>query len=195
MTTPFGEQAEPGAFISTTQIFDESLIAELKPGTPDFNEFLVQLSRVINELSILSNLKDTGYYPRQEFVCGQGYFPNPALTVPIPPSGQIPVFRQVFRKVINMGALLNTAALTVAHDITVLAANGGQNYSGFTFTRIYGVASDTAGRDYIPLPYVAGGVNGTAVALDVDQTNVIITTTDDKTVFDTTYVVLEYIKD
>lgn len=194
MTRPFGEQAEPGAFISTTQVFDESLIKSLKPGTPAFNEFLVHLSRIVNELSLLTNIKDTGYYVEEEFVCGQAYFPLPALTVPIPASGQYPILRQVFRKVIDFGALPNNGTTSVAHNITTMPVDGATNYPGFTFTRIYAAASDTTNEDYIMLPYVAGS-NGTAVSLDVDNTNVIITTTDNKSVFNVTYVVLEYIKE
>ena len=174
----FQDQAELGAFISTTP--DVS--------TPN------SLQSAINNMALLLNIKDTGYYVEQEFVCGQVYFPNPALTATAPASGQNPLLRQVFRKVVNFGGLPNAGTTNVAHDINVLAANGATNYDGFTFTRIYGVASDTTNRDFIPLPYIAGN-NGTSVALDVDQTNVSITTTDDKTTFDTTYVVLEYIKD
>lgn len=194
MTKPFGDQVGTSAFISTTQVFDESLIEQLKPGTRDFNEFLVHLSRIINELSILSNMHDTGYYIQEEFINGQRYFPNPALTDPTPPEDRFPIFRQVFRIVIDFGALPNAGAKSVAHGVDTLAEDIPANYSGFSFTRIYGVASDTINEDYIPLPYVAGA-NGTAVSLDVDATNVVITTSDNKTTFDTTYVVLEYIKE
>ncbi len=190
MTKPFQDQAELGAFISTTNIID--IIPEKLEGA-DFRQFMVNLSSIINQISLLLNVKDTGYYFEQEFVCGQLYFPNPTLQVPAPASGQYPDPRQVFRKVISFGALPNNAPATAAHGITVLALDGAINYSGFTFTRIYGAASDTTNRLYIPLPYVAD--DGFDIALGVDATNVIITTTDNKSAFNTTYVVLEYIKE
>lgn len=184
-------QEDFGAFISTTNIFD---IISDKPSPAELKEFIVQLSYVTNQLALLLNIKDTGYYVDQEFVCGQLYFPNPALTVVTPASGQVAANRQVYRKVVNCGALPNSITKTIAHGIDVLAADGATNYAGFTFTRIYGTASDSATRDYIPLPYVAG-VNGAAVSLEVNETNIFIGTADDKTNFNTCYVVLEYLKE
>lgn len=179
MAKSFPNQLEPGMFVPTTNIWDPSEIFSIDVSTPEFKELLVRLYQNLNNISLALNLKDTGYYDLVEFVNGQAFFPNPANSSTTP---QNPVYRQAFRKVINFGALPNTAVKSVAHGLTIT--------SGFTFTRIYATASDTTGSNYIPLPYA--GIN--PIELSVDATNVIITTTSDRTAFATTYAILEYIK-
>ncbi len=179
----FPDQLGPGAFIPLTDIFDAQHIYGLEVGSPEFKEFLVRLRQSINDIAMVLNIKDTGYYVDQEFVNGQAFFPNPALTSLTP---QVPELRQVFRKVINFGTLPNTGTTNVAHGIDIVAA------VAFTFTRIYGAATDP-NTAFIPLPY-ASPTDADNIELSVDATNVIITTGSDRTGFTTTYVVLEYIK-
>lgn len=179
----FPDQLGPGAFIPLTDIFDSQHIYELEVGSPEFKEFLVRLRQSMNDIAMVLNIKDTGYYVDQEFVNGQAWFPNPALTST---TSQTPVLRQVFRKVINFGTLPNAGTTTVAHGIDINAA------VAFSFTRIYGTATDP-NTEFIPLPY-ASPTDADNIELSVDVTNVSITTGSDRTGFTTTYVVLEYIK-
>jgi hypothetical protein len=85
-----------------------------------------------------------------------------------------------------MGALLDDDTLSVAHGIPIT--------STYSFTRIYGAATDQTGT-YIPLPFVS--VSGTIIAgnieLYADETFVYVTTTGNGTNFTICYVVLEYI--
>lgn len=171
-----------GAFIATTSLFDAGRIAQLDPKSEEFKQLLVKLYQTVNNISILLNLKDTGYYVLDEFINSQLFFPNPALSST---TAQAPTFRQVFRKVINFGQLPNTGTTVVAHGLAPTNA--------FTFTRIYGAASDTTGLNYIPLPY-ASPTPANNIELRVDNTNVIITTGSNRTNFNVTYVVLEFIK-
>lgn len=168
-----------GAFIPTTDIFD---IADVDPKSPQFKELLVRLSQTVNDIALRLNISDAGYYVQEEFVCGQIYFPNPALTDTTP---QAPTYRQVFRKVINFGALPNTGTTNVAHGIAP--------DSTFTFTRIYGAASDTTGLVYLPLPYSSPTLVEN-IKLHATNTNVVITTGNNRSAYNVTYVVLEYIK-
>jgi len=159
-----------GSFIGTTQILDIG----------DDKELLVKLRQVVNELSLIINTKDTGIYTQEEFVNGQVWFPPET-----PLSGKTPgVQRQVIRKVVNFGALPNTATKSVAHNITFT--------SNFSITRLYGAATDPAGLNYIPLPY-ASPTDAQNIALNCDGTNVNITTGNDRTAFTKCYVVIEYI--
>lgn len=171
-----------GSFIPTTQVWDVSEVYSTEVTSPAFKELLVRLYQNINMQSLSVNTKDSGYYDTSEFVNGQIYFPNPALTSI---STTTPTMRQVFRKVINFGALPNTAAKNVAHGITVT--------DSFTFTRIYATATNTTLHRYIPIPY-ASSVLANNIELSVDGTNVTITTGSDRTAFNVTYVVLEYLK-
>ncbi len=101
--------------------------------------------------------------------------------------------RQVFRKVIAFGALPNAGTKSVAHGIDTLPQDLPNNYIGFSFTRIYATATDPVNELYIPIPY-ASNVAANVIEINVDATNVNITTASNKTAYTITYVVLEYIK-
>lgn len=151
----------------------------------DFGSFVPTTSgrnipETLNLMSLVLNTKDTGYYPLTEFINGQLWFPDPALSSS---TATAPTYRQVYRKVINTGALPNTGTSSVAHGITITATT--------SFTRIYGAATDPS-TTFIPLPY-ASPVDAENIALYVDAVNVNITTGNDRTGFTTSYVVLEWI--
>jgi hypothetical protein len=170
-----------GAFVPTTNIWDVSQLYDVDVTSPAFKELLVRLYQNINNIAVVLNVKDTGYYLDQEFVNGQLYFPNPNYNSS---TAEDPGFRQVWRLVINFGALPNTAAKTFAHGLTINGA--------VTFTRIYATASDTTGFNYIPIPYAsASGTDN--IQIDVNATDVTITTASDRTNFNICYIVLEYL--
>lgn len=170
-----------GLFVPTTNVWDVSQLYEVDVNSPQFKELLVRLYQNINNISLALNIKDSGYYITDEFVNGQLFFPNPTLNSSTLANAE---FRQVFRLVIDFGALPNTAAKVVPHNLAVNI--------GYTFTRIYATASDTTGFNYIPIPY-ASSSGADNIQLDVDATNVTITTASDRTNFNVTYVILEYI--
>lgn len=172
---------EYGSFVPTTQVWDVSHFMEVDVKSKEFKELLVRLYQNVNLIATVINAKDTGIYDTSIFVNGQTFFPNPTTPVTAAQSSN---FRPVYRKVINFGALLNTAPKQVAHGITCNAST--------TFTRIYGVATNpVAPYSYIPLPYV--GVPAGSIELNIDGTNVNIITTDDKTAYTRCYVVVEYL--
>lgn len=170
-----------GAFVPTTNVWDVNQLYDVDVTSPAFKELLVRLYQNINSISTIVNLKDTGYYTTQEFVNGQLYFPNPALNST---TNTVASFRQVFRTVVNFGALPNTTIKSVPHNISINA--------GYSFTRMYATASDPVGLIYIPIPFADPALP--SISLTADATNVNITTGDDKTNYTICYVVLEYIK-
>lgn len=174
--------ANVGMFIPTTNVWDVSQIYQTDVNSDMFKELIVLLYQNINQISVVLNMKDSGYYNTQEFVNGQLYFPNPALSSA---STTTPVFRQVYRRVINFGALPNAATKSVAHEIPFNSA--------FTVTRIYGAATDPVNLSYIPLPFAAITDNEN-IKLEVDATQVHITTGIDRTAYTFCYVVVEYLK-
>jgi len=136
---------------------------------------------LLNNMLIALNNKDSGYYTRTEFVNGQTYFPDPALTSD---TAQQPVPRQVYRIVVNMGTLPAIAKThSIAHGITVTATH--------SFTRIYGTATHVSTK-FIPLPY-ATGTALEVIELWADATNVNIKVLQDMSAYTKVYVVLEYI--
>lgn len=173
---------DSGAFVPTTQLWDVSQLKDIEVTSPEFKELMIRLYQNMNQMAVNLNLKDTGMYDTDEFVTGATFFSNPALTSA---STTTPVRRQVYRKVVNFGALLNTAAKNVAHGLTV--------NDTYIFTQIYGCASDQAGLSFIPIPYSSPTL-ASNIEISVDNTNVTITTGSDRTAYTVCYVVLEYIK-
>lgn len=170
------QQINTGLYVPTTNIWDVTEILALKE-SDELKELLVRLYQNLNVISLALNLKDSGFYLQEEFVTGQAWF-NAASSNPLD-------LRGIFRKVIDFGSLPNTATKSVAHGITIT--------NTFRFTHIYAIASDPVNLLYIPIPY-AHPTDANNIALDVDATNVNITTGSDRTAFTTTYVVLEYSK-
>lgn len=166
-----------GSFLRTTRTFSASEIESLNVNAPEFKRFLIELSESLNEIFLQANTKDWGYYDVTEQVNGQTWFPNPSLNST---SSTTPVRRQVYRKVINFGALPNSTSKAVAHGIDI-AAYG----SNVTFTRIYGCGSNPS-TQFVGIP----DAKSTIV---VDTTNITITTTANYSAYTTCYVVLEYI--
>ena len=171
-----------GSFVPTTNIWDVSDINSLKETEPELKELLVRLYQNLNRISLALNTKDSGFYVTNEFVTGSIYFPNPTLSSA---TSQTPAMRQTFRLVVNFGALPNTTTKSVPHNLTP--------NTSWTFTSIYGCASNTTSFDYIPLPYSSNNA-GDEIELSVSPTNVVITTAADYSAYNITYVILEYLK-
>lgn len=167
----------PGLFVPTTNIWNVDL------ETGNERELIVRLYQYINSISLSLNISDKGYYPLEEFVTGQQFFPNPTLSSS---TRNQPVYRPTFRKVINFGTLPAAAgSLAKPHGLTI------PNPNQYTFTRIYGVANDQANRSYLPLPYASA--SGNTIELEVTATDVKITTTSNRSSY-SAIVVLEYLK-
>lgn len=170
------DASDYGLFIPSTQIWDVSEIND-----KNSKELMVRLHQNINSAALAINNKDSGLYDTSEFVNGQTFFPNPVL-----PADTEPTKRQVYRKVVNFGALGN-GLVSVAHGLTIAAG------SAYSFTRIYGVATNPTTLSFIPIPYVSS-VAANIIELSVDATNVNITTAADKSAYTICYVILEYLK-
>ena len=171
-----------GSFVPTTSVWDVNEIYSTEVTSPEFKELLVRLYQNINNMAISLNTRDAGFYPTQEFVNGQVYFPNPANSSA---TAVKPTLRQVFRKVINFGALPDKTTKSIPHGLTITPA--------YTFTRIYGTSSDTTNFQYVPIPYATGTASN-SLELWVDATYVNIDTNHDYSMYTITYIVLEYLK-
>ncbi len=171
-----------GSFVPTNWIWDVQQLYQVEITSPEFKELLVRLYQNINNMALVLNTKDSGYYWNNEFINGQVFYPNPALNSS---TAQTPEARQVYRLVVNFGALPNTATKTVAHGITCTQKT--------SFTRIYGCATDPVGLTYIPLPY-ASATAADNIELFVDSTNVNVITSADYSAYTITYIVLEYLQ-
>ncbi len=181
MAASYPSQLSTGNLIATTFVWNTSDISALKVN-PDLKKLLIHLYTNLNNMTLALNVKDTGLYSLEEFLTGQVFFPNPSLNST---TSGTPVERQAFRKIINFGTLPNTGATSVAHNIDIMA--------GYSFTRIYGTATNTALTSFIPLPYASPTLNEN-ISLELTATNVVITTGIDRTSYTTCYVSVEFIK-
>jgi hypothetical protein len=176
-----------GSFIPLTQTWDVSEIYTTDVSSPAFKELLVRMYQNINNMAMVINTKDTGIYPTSEFVNSQVWFPNPAYDSSTP---QTATQRQVFRKVINFGALPNAGTRNVAHGLTFDANT--------TLTRLYGAASNPAALAYIPLPFATPTALNANISLSLGLVgpipSVIVTTGIDYSAYTVCYVVIEFIR-
>lgn len=171
------ELSNVGLFVPASFTWDINILPEMNVNNPEFKELLIRLYQNINSMCLALNLKDSAYYIEQEFLNGQVFFPNPTDT-----NQQE---RQAFRMVVNFGALPNNSTISIPHNIPFT--------STYSCTRIYGASSNQIGFNYLPLPYVSTN-SANNIQLDVNGTNITITTTADYSAYTTTYVVLEYLK-
>jgi len=174
---------DQGVYVPQSLIWDVEDINEISVDSQEFTELLVRLFQNTTQGNIVLNQKTTGQYLLEEYANSEQYFPNQDA---ISGSNDYPkTKRQVFRKVINFGALPNTATKSVAHNISLT--------NTYSFTRIYAATSDQTGMTYLPIPYASPILNQN-IAIDIDTTNVNITTGIDRTNYTLCYVVLEYIQ-
>jgi hypothetical protein len=158
-----------GLFIPTTNVWDLYFVESLTKDE-QLRNVLVKLYENMNQIALALNKKDSGAFVEFEFINGQT-FTNNAI--------------QVFRKLVACGPLPDNNTKKIPHYI-----NPGNSYS---FTKIYGCASNPINLLYIPLPLASSTGTG-QVELYVDKNDVVITTSATYSQYTTTYVVLEYIK-
>lgn len=173
-----------GTFLPTTNVWDVSEIYSTDVNSEEFKELLVRLYRNINDISLAVNDKVTGTYDSQsEIITGKKLSPDPSLSSS---SSSSPVERPVYLKFIDYFGELPSSADTksVAHGIPGVSLH--------KFTKIYGVASDTTAKSYLPIPY-ASSTTEDIIELNVDQTNVNITVGKDRSAYTVYCIVLEYI--
>lgn len=163
-----------GLFVPTTDVYEVSKIGEVDVNSQEFKLLLVRLYQNLNVMAIALNLKDSGYYVLEQFVNGQVFFP----TEPNTPNS----FRQCFRLVVDVGNL-GAGITSVNHNITVT--------NNFTFTRIYGTATDNTLNNFYPIPFA--GAAGAYISLRANATQVVIDNNSGVT-FNKCLVILEFLK-
>ena len=167
-----------GSFVPTTYILDVQQLYNVNINSAEFKELLVRLYQTVNALSISMNTRMAGYFVQQEFVTGALFYPATG--------NQAENYRQEFMITVAFGALPNAGTKSVAHGIAGIT-------SSFTFTQIYGCASDTTDMLYIPVPYSSPTLDKN-IEISVDATNVNITTAIDYSAYTVCYVILRYLK-
>ena len=148
----------------------------------DPNQFLLQFTTLYRQMATNTNVKEIGIYHQDEIINGQQYYIPDVTGPPNPPLEQM----QIYRTVINTGALLNALPTAVNHGL-----NGGAAVPAtWMFTRVYGFARAPGTPSWIPLSN--GGIYD--CALEVTPLQVIITPTVNLAAYTESYIILEYWK-
>jgi len=173
-----------GFYFPTSARYDAELIKNLDIQSPQFKDFLVDLGRTVNEVSFYMNQRAIGLHSVSEQVSGKQFFP--AAGAPTGDGQTSQINRQAYFKTIDFGVLPVLGATPIPHDIDFDA--------DYSVINIYGAATKpTVPLSYIPLPYSSPTANEN-IELEVDATNVIITTAIDYSTYTICYVVIEYLK-
>ena len=145
----------------------------------DWEEAKPALVEQLKRISNAVNVREIGWYLDNELLSGKQMFPGTS-------SANDQQFRSIFRIVINFGALPNAATKSVAHNIPFNA--------NFSLTHLYAGATDPVGFHALQIPYASPTLNEN-IKINIDATNVNITTAIDYSAYTRTFVVCEYISE
>lgn len=138
-----------------------------------------QLKKLANEVDI----REIGWFLDQEVLTGKAFIPTEANITQGSGSSS---YRTILRIVVNTGALPNAGTKSVPHNIVF--------DSNFSLIQIYLSATDPVNLKAFGLMYWANSVPG-SIILNMDATNVNITTTSNYSSYTRSYVVIEYIQE
>lgn len=165
----------PNNFIPETYIFPAD----------NFEEYDVKLRQYLNNMAAAVNTKDSGLYTDEEVVTGQQFLPLFSTSTSTSLN-----YRDVYRKVIDFGALPDNTIKTVPHGISTT--------QDFSVVKFYGGATQpgiSTLQSAIPIPFADATPPSNHVQLMMDATNIIIETRSSTYILYTRcFVVVEYIK-
>lgn len=140
------------------------------------------ITEQLKKITTAVNSREIGFFIDEEVLTGKFFIPgiNSALD-----GGTSQQFRTVLRKVIDFGPLPNSSSKSVPHGITV--------DNNFTLVQFYATATDPTSPQALPIPYIS--VAGLIVQLDMDATNIVITTNSAFSRFSRCFVTVEYMQE
>jgi hypothetical protein len=144
----------------------------------DARAFIVEQ---LKKLAIAVNTREIGFFLDEELLSGKAFIPGTNT------GGTSQQFRQVLRKVIDFGALPNAGTKSVPHGISFT--------SNFTLVFMGAYATNPAFLVALPIPYADPGNILNNIAINMDSTNVNITTGTNLTSFTRCYVIIEYLQE
>lgn len=147
----------------------------------DAREFLVEH---LKKISLAVNAREIGFFLDEELLSGKAFIPG---INDFTNGSTSQIYRSVLRKVIDFGALPNTGTKSVPHGITFDA--------NFTLTAFWADATDPNGLSAIPIPFADPTALANNIEMDMDSTNVNITTGTDRTNYTRCFVTIEYIQE
>jgi hypothetical protein len=148
----------------------EPPLNENKEFSKEWNLFLDEITEENREHARKINYKEKSFYPLDIEILNDQKFFNPS---------SLENYRSAFRKLVDFGALPNTATKNVAHGLTPTAS--------WMFTKIYAFARDPAAPEWLTVP-------NEDIFIKATSANISITTKADFSSFTDCYCILEYLK-
>jgi len=160
----------PNNFLPESHIFPED----------NAEEHDVKLRQYLNNISSAVNTKDSGLYTDEEVITGQQFVPTFGTNT----SSNLN-YRDVFRKVIDFGALPNATVKSVAHGIDF--------DSNFTLVKLYGAATNP-GNQAVALPHSSTLALANNISVFLTTTHIQVQTGINRSVFTRCFIIVEYMK-
>lgn len=154
----------------------------------DARRVLVEHLRQISEAV---NISEKGYYVDTETFAGKFWTPRARASINDPIE-----YRNVIRKVVDLGGLNDFSSGTPPNTQSV--AHGIDFTEESFITALYGAATDPAASDLnaaIPLPFLDVGTLANGIQLDIDGTNINLTSSADYSAYTSAWVVIEYVEE
>lgn len=175
-------QLPAGPSLRTTSLLNVQEIYRITSNDVGMRDIMLKIYQDLSDILKVLNMKTTGIYFLEEAQNNDVYFANPSLSST---STVQPSLRNVFYKTFNTGQLPNATTLVIPHNIPFSDA--------YTMVNYYGSATDSTGLNYVCLPYVSV-TPADCIEVRVDGTNIYITTGSNRSNFDRSQIVLEYLK-
>jgi hypothetical protein len=139
-----------------------------------------QLKKISNAV----NIREIGWFLDEELLSGKAFIPglNNASD-----GGTSQQYRQILRKVIDFGPLPNNTFKAVPHGIAV--------DSNFTLIQMWAAATDPTNLVALPIPFAAVPSANTPIQMFMNNTNIFITTSDNRSTYTRCFVFIEYIQE
>lgn len=145
----------------------------------------------LREITNGVNDSSKGYHVDTEVLAGKFWTPKARASADEPI-----VYRNVFRTVVDLSGLDDFSAGTPPN--TQSEAHGITFTEDSFITALYGAATDPAASDLnsgIPLPYLDVGTLANGIQLDIDGTNINLTSSADYSAYTSAWVVVEYVQE
>jgi hypothetical protein len=123
------------------------------------------------------NVRDIALYIENETLTG-GQF--------VPSTNDLTALRSVFRKTIDFGSLPNASTKSVAHGLSI--------DNRFTLVKLITAATDPSNFLSLSIPYASATLTD-VIEINMDDTNINITTSKDYSSYTRCYVIIEFLKE
>lgn len=147
----------------------------------DARAFLIEQ---LKRLSIAVNTREIGWFLDEELLTGKAFIPGSSS---VSDRGTSEIFRQVLRKVIDFGTLPNAGTKSVPHGISFT--------NNFTLVLLGAYATNPTALISLPIPYADPLSLTNSIAINMDATNINITTGTNLTAFTRVFVTIEFLQE